>query len=81
MKIGNPISPHNMELIQEKSLTHAKVFTYFAFKELFQIYGFKVENLVGGGYYPFPVKFLSKIMANIDPKHAHFITMKVRKDE
>lgn len=77
--IGNPMSPHFLENTSKDSMTHIKIFPYRAFKEIFQLYGFRIDKYEGNGYYPFPTKSLMKIMAKIDPIHTHFITLKVRK--
>jgi SAM-dependent methyltransferase len=47
-------------------------------KEIFEIRGFKVEGLVGAGYYPFP-KPLSSTLSALDPRHSAFIIVKARK--
>lgn len=79
IKIGNPLSPHSGEAVPKKSFVHTKIFPYQALKELFQIYRFRVEKLVGGGYYPMPTFLLPKVFSRIDPRHAHFLTLKLRK--
>jgi len=43
-------------------------------KEIFEIKGFKVEKILGSGYYPLP-----NLFAKLDPKHSAFLTIKVRK--
>jgi len=78
VKIGNPLSIHYQDKITDVGLLHHKIFTYTALTELFEIHGFKVENVLGGGYYPFP-SFLSRIFSRWDPRHAHFLVIKVRK--
>jgi SAM-dependent methyltransferase len=79
IKIGNPLSPHSGEAVAGKSLAHLKIFPYQALKELFEIYGFRVEKLVGGGYYLMPISLFSKVFSKIDTRHAHFLTLKLRK--
>lgn len=75
---GNPLSPHDKG--EETAFrTHVRVFAYRPFKQLFELHGFKVESLLGAGYYPMPLKFLAKAMSRIDPRHAHLMTTKVRK--
>lgn len=78
MNVGNPLSPHHMEEFGGP-IIHARIFTYRALKELFQVYGFNIVSLVGAGYYPLPYKSLSRLFSKLDPRHAHFITIKVRK--
>lgn len=78
IKIGNPLSPHSGEEVVEKSLVHLKIFPYQALKELFEIYGFRVEKLVGGGYYLMPIFLFSKVLSKIDARHSHFLTLKLK---
>lgn len=74
-QIGNPFVIHNNEnSITPKSWQHLRVFAYQGLKEVFIQHGFKVEGYIGSGYFPLP-NFLSKI----DPRHAAFLTIKVRK--
>ncbi len=75
---GNPLSTHDQE--EESELgTHIRVLAYKPFRDFFELYGFKVESLLGAGYYPMPSKSLMKLMSKMDPRHAHFMTIKVRK--
>lgn len=76
---GNPLSPHDKEEIESNPLVHVRVFAYRPLKEFFELYGFKVESLLGAGYYLMPLKFLMKLMSRIDARHAHFLTVKIRK--
>lgn len=75
INIGNPL--HTRYKL-ETSFTHRRVPTYRGLKELLQYHGFKVERIVGTGYYPFPVK-ISRIFSRLDPRHAIYLTIKVRK--
>ena len=52
-------------------LKHNTVLAYRALKGIFEVYGFKVEKVVGSGY--------PRILYKFDPLHAHFITLKARK--
>jgi len=79
--IGNPISPHfdvdRADLDAEDKrlgLRHFIIFTMFGLKEIFRKYGFTVIDAKGAGYYPLPNFF-----ATLDPRHSHFITVKVSK--
>lgn len=58
--------------------SHLRLFTASALKELFQYHGFKVEKISGVGYYPFP-NSVARIAAHIDPRHAVYLTTKIRK--
>ncbi len=54
--------------------SHLRIFTYYGLRELFEYYGFKVEKIVGVGYYIFP-----KFLCLVDKKHTAYLTIKVRK--
>lgn len=57
---------------------HLRVFTYTALKELVQYHGFKVERIVGVGYYPFSVR-VGRLISLLDPRHTVYLTVKARK--
>lgn len=80
LNIGNPlrINPHNPINLTTTSGMHIKIFTPRGLKELFELYGFNVENTYGAGHYPFP-QFISKILSTLDPTHSVFIGLKARK--
>ena len=61
-------------------LKHNTVMAFKALKEIFRVHGFKIERVVGSGYYPFP-KLLGRVLCRLDKAHAHFITLKVLKKE
>jgi len=65
-KAGNPYLKHNT------------VMAFKALKEIFRVTGFKIEKVIGSGYYPFP-KLLGRVLCHLDKAHAHFLTLKVRK--
>jgi ubiquinone/menaquinone biosynthesis C-methylase UbiE len=81
--VGCRLSPHYCERTGEwaknKGPLHNKIFAYGGLKEIFELYQFKVESLLGSGYYPMPTRSLMKIAGRIDPRHTHFITIKVKK--
>ncbi len=60
------------------SFAHLRIFSYYALKEIFKKYGFKIEKHSGSGYYPLP-KGLDKLFTFIDPWHSVYQTIKVRK--
>ena len=77
--IGNVFSPHYKKRMRsEDSGSHVKIFTYYGLKEIFQLYGFKVERMMSAGYYPFP-RPIATIFSKLDPLHAPFIAIKARK--
>jgi len=49
---------------KERPLMYRGMFAYRSLKETFQVHGFKVEKLIGAGYYPFPKK-LSSILSSL----------------
>jgi len=72
--IGNPLANLRGESQRNLLLRHVKVFSYQGLKEFFEAKGFIFEQTIGAGYYPLPAFF-----GKIDPRHAAFITMKIRK--
>jgi SAM-dependent methyltransferase len=58
--------------------SHNKVLSYQALVDAYREYGFKIEKVIGVGYFPFG-GIMSKVMANIDKRHAHFLVIKARK--
>ena len=81
--VGCKLSPYYFERTGEwaksKGPPHNKIFAYGGLKEIFELYQFKAESLFGSGYYPMPTRSLMKIAGRIDPRHTHFMTIKVRK--
>lgn len=61
-----------------KTAGHYRIFTLQALKEMMEYHKFKVEEDVGVGYYPFPIK-MAKVLSAIDKKHAAYICIKARK--
>jgi len=57
---------------------HYRIFTLKALKEMMEYHKFKVEEDVGIGYYPFPIR-MAKVLSAIDKKHAAYICVKARK--
>ncbi len=73
--IGNPLAPHYKEkAINGASWKHHVILTIRGLKDLFELYGFRVEKIIGAGYYPF-----GNLFDNIDKNHSAFITFKIRK--
>jgi 2-polyprenyl-3-methyl-5-hydroxy-6-metoxy-1,4-benzoquinol methylase len=72
--IGNPYSIHREEGVDLNSWQHVRIYNIFGLKEYFESYGFKVEKIMGAGYFPFPASF-----GKWDIIHSHFITFKIRK--
>jgi len=80
LTIGNPLGLLREEnkFIQSKLLQHSRVFSYLGLQEIFEVHGFKVEKMLGAGYYPLPHN-LSKIVCQLDIRHSAFLAIKARK--
>lgn len=72
--VGNPLAPQSGNELEFEYLQHHKVFTLRGLKELLVLFGFKIEKVLGAGYYPF-----GNLFCGIDPNHSAFITIKARK--
>jgi SAM-dependent methyltransferase len=75
---GNPFDPRKGTRHLSRELSHLRIFTHESLKDLFEYYGFKVETLIGVGFYPFPHP-ISSFLARPDKTHSVYITIKVRK--
>lgn len=74
-QIGNPLAIHDKETsANPKSWQHQRVFAYRGLRDVFTEHGFEVVNCEGSGYYPLPNCF-----SKIDPMHAAFLTIKVKR--
>jgi SAM-dependent methyltransferase len=74
-QIGNPLTIHyDVAPSNPQSWQHNRVFAHRGLKELFTLHGFVIERIEGSGYYPLP-----NVMSELDPRHAAFLTLKVRK--
>lgn len=87
--VGNPLSPHYNEEtatwsradnsgVDDSAFPHLKILTYYSLRKIFEEYGFKFQGGLGSGYYPLS-GLLSKIATKIDPRHSHFVTIKMQK--
>lgn len=76
--VGNPFSPHYKKPITSTSSQHIHIFTIQGLIDIFEIYGFKVEKVRGIGYFLFPPS-IGKFFERIDPIHAYFLAIKIRK--
>jgi SAM-dependent methyltransferase len=70
--IGNPLGIHRGEPGERRG--HLRVMAPRGLRELFETHGFRVEALVGAGYFPLP-----RALARLDVRHAAFLTIKVRR--
>ena len=73
--IGNPFSLHRDDTSNLQSWNHIRIYNFRGLKEYFEAFGFTVEEIKGSGYFPLPT-----ILGNIDKKHCHFMTFKIRKN-
>jgi len=53
---------------------HITVMTLKVLKEVMTIHGFKIEKVMGAGYFPLPAK-----LGKIFKRHSNFVTIKARK--
>lgn len=73
--VGNPLALHASETTYlPESWQHIRVLSIRGIKDIFALHGFKLERILGAGYYPFPSYF-----ARLDPVHAAFLSCKFRK--
>ena len=72
--IGNPLAYYRNEPLELSSWLHKTIFNIRGLKELFEVYGFQIEEVKGAGYFPLPSS-----LGIFDVTHSHFITIKVRK--
>ncbi|NHV05705.1 MAG: hypothetical protein HA495_00015 [Thaumarchaeota archaeon] len=57
---------------------YVRVLAYRTFRDIFSLEGFKIEKFEAMGYIPF-IGRASKLLSRLDPRHAHFMVIKVRK--
>lgn len=71
--IGNPLSLHKGKE-GLGSWNHVRIYNFQGLKEYFEAAGFVVEEIRGAGYFPLPA-----FLGNIDKRHSHFITFRIKK--
>ncbi len=80
--LGNPLSIAEGYVVENKEelgeLSHNKVLAYKMLIDAYKEYGFKIEKVVGVGYFPF-FGYISKILSKVDPRHSHFLILKAKK--
>jgi len=76
--IGNPLSLHREEKGIPRPSQHLRIFTIRSLAELLENQGFKIERLLGIGYFPFKGK-TAQVFSKLDPRHSALITIKCRK--
>lgn len=88
--VGNPLALRTNfgEVVSDKQTdldwritgewSHNKVLSYQALIDAYKGYGFKIEKVIGVGYFPFSGAY-GKFFSNLDKRHAHFLVIKARK--
>jgi len=71
-KIGNPLTPHDKELVKTYPL-HVRVFTLYGLIQLAKFLGFKIEKIKGSGH------IFGNFGELINKKRCRFIILKLRK--
>jgi SAM-dependent methyltransferase len=72
--IGNPLSFYRNNSTKLESWNHIRIYNIRGLKEYFEVFGFKIDKIMGSGYFPFPAA-----IGNIDKTHCHFMTFKIKK--
>lgn len=72
--IGNPLALHKGKEKRGESWSHVRVLNFYGLRDFFELFGFKIEKIMGAGYFPLPSFF-----GNIDKIHSHFLTFKIKK--
>lgn len=72
--VGNPFALWRGREDSRKSMQHMRIFAYRGLIEYIECFGFKVERVMGSGYYPLPWW-----VGRCDPRHSHYIVVKARK--
>lgn len=71
--VGNPAALHRGEESGLETWQHLRVFSFRGLRELFEAHGFRVDRLLGAGYYPLPAR-----LGRLEPRHAAFLTIVAR---
>ncbi len=72
--VGNPLAMHRHAKPTYASRLHVRVPTRLGLKEMAELTGFSIQNVLGAGYYPLP-----SIFARFDTRHSVFLTIKMTK--
>lgn len=67
--LGNPAAIHRGERGEQRG--HLRVLTPRGLRELFEVHGFRVDRILGAGYFPLP-----GAVARFDMRHSMFQTIK-----
>lgn len=77
-RIGNRLQAKNLQPLDSNESPHVRVFAYEGLKDIFGVYSFKIEKIYGAGYPPLAGK-IGRFFAKLDPRHAAFNIIKVRR--
>jgi SAM-dependent methyltransferase len=75
--IGNRFALHAGEPPAGETWQHLHVLSLTALRDLFDAHGLAIESSWGTGYHPLPGR-LARRLAELDPRHAHFICIVAR---
>jgi SAM-dependent methyltransferase len=75
--IGNRFALHSGEPPAGESWQHLNVLTFTALRDVFAAHRLEIESSWGTGYHPFAGRIAERL-AQLDPRHAHFIAIVVR---
>lgn len=76
--VGNPLALHRGDDAPVVWMQHLRVMAHHGLVHLSAVHGFTIDAVRGAGYYPLPQR-LSTRMARLDPRHAAFLALKLRK--
>jgi hypothetical protein len=76
--VGNRFDPKRGLEHPEKGFTHLRVFAYEGLRELLELHGLRVEQLVTSGYYPLPPR-IGRVAARLDRRHGAFLVALLRR--
>jgi SAM-dependent methyltransferase len=74
--VGNRFDPKRGQEHPEKGFTHLRVFAYEGLRELLELHGLAVEQLVTSGYYPLPPR-AADLLCRLDRRHGAFLIARV----
>lgn len=76
--IGNSWAVNYRKKMERDTAGHVRVFAWEGLRDIFQVYGFRIEAVVGAGYHPL-FGWFGALLAGLDPRHAAFLIVKARK--
>jgi SAM-dependent methyltransferase len=76
--LGNRFDPKRGQEHPEKGFTHLRVFAYDGLKELLQLHGLAIDELVTSGYYPLPPR-VADVFCRLDRRHGAFLIARARR--